>query len=706
VRKQRIAKGVSGFALALLKSVAFASAQEEPPAAQPSATSSSPSTSELAEVVVTAQKRSERLQDVPLAVSAITPEVLAEAGVTSTADLASVVPGLTYTRTANVGSPYLRGVGSNQVDPSSESSVSVYVDDVYIPVPQASLFSLGDIEQIEVLKGPQGTLFGRNATGGVIHIHTRDPQQDPLAEATLTYANYDDISASVYGTTGLSPNIAADFYGSYENQGDGWGHNLTYGTPTYIQAKNNYDMRSKWLIDIDSLTKVRLEADYSHNVSINPLQKPQDTRSPIDGSTYPGRYNTLNGNSDNDRVDTGGVSIRIDRELNWAGISSITAYRHTSVQYDLDNDITALPIADADLAEYASDVSQEFQLSSQKESALKWIIGAFYFAGRGSLDPLALNGTVAIPFDEQRTTSEAGYGQLTVPLGSAYNATVGLRYTNEDQSYTLPAASVLKSQRFDKLTYRVAFDHHFTDDIMMYVSQNRGFKSGGFNLLAPGNAYEPETLDASEVGLKTMFFDRRVTVNLAGFYYDYRDIQLSLPEPQSSIITNAARARIEGAELSVEIRPVSEWVISAGASFQHGYFVDYPGAVAVDSAGREASAANLTGNATPRTAPFSGNLAIGYTIHTRLGDLLPALAASYEDGYYWEPDNRLRQPTYTLVNTSLAWASLSKTYGIKLWIRNLGDVQYYAQRVEIPAAGDGQIEAAPRTFGVTVTGRF
>jgi iron complex outermembrane recepter protein len=688
-----------------IAAVASASAQVTS-AATDGSSKAAISGTDLAEIIVTAQKRGERLQDVPVAVSVITPSEAAAAGVTSTSDIAFLVPGLTYTRTANVGSPYLRGVGSNQVDPSSESSVSMYVDDVYIPAPQANLFSLDNIEQIEVLKGPQGTLFGRNATGGVIQIRTRDPQQEPMAETNLTYANYNDVRASVYGTAGVTKNIAADLYASYENQGTGWGKNLTTGHATYIQAENNYDLRSKWLIDIDDRTNVRLEADYSHSVSVNPLQKPQDTLSPINGTTYPGRYNTLNDNSDLDTVNTGGASIRVERDLAWAGVSSITAYRDTLVKYELDNDITSLAIADADLTEHASDFSEELQLSSPKSSAIKWIMGAFYFNGRGSLQPLTLNGAVAIPLDEQHTTSVAGYGQTTVPLGFNSNGTVGLRYTTENQTYTLPAASLRDSQRFEKLTYRAALDHHFTENIMMYVSQNQGFKSGGFNLLAPGDAYKPETLEATEVGLKSTFLDKRVTLNVASFYYDYKNIQLSLPEPQSSIITNAARARIEGGEVDLDVRPSSDLLISGGASFQHGRFVDYPGAVAVSADGEEAPAANFTGRSTPRTTPFSGNLSAQYTFPTDAGNFVPALSASYDGGFYWEPDNRLRQPAYTLLNASLAWSPPSKQFTLRLWIKNMFDRQYYAQRVEIPSAGDGQIEAPPRTFGVTASARF
>lgn len=671
-----------------------------------SATTNPPGGTELGEIIVTAQKRSERLQDVPLAVSVITPDAAAVAGVTSTTDIASVVPGLTYTRTANVGSPYLRGVGSNQVDPSSEPSVSTYVDDVYIAAPQANLFSLNNIEQIEVLKGPQGTLFGRNATGGVIQINTRDPQQTPMADADVTYANYNDIRASIYGTSGITSEVAGDFYGSFENQGAGWGSDLATNRTTYIQADNDYVLRSKWLIDVDDRTKVRLEADYSHSVSVNPLQKPQDTISPINGSTYPGRYNTLNDNTDRNLVNTGGGSIRADRDLKWAGISSITAYRDTLVKYDLDNDITSLAIADADLTEHASNFSQELQLSGPKSSALKWIIGTFYFNGRGSLEPLALNGTVAIPFDEQHTTSVAGYGQTTVPLAFGSNATVGLRYTNESQTYTFPAGPVRASQQFDKLTYRLAIDHHFAENVMMYVSQNRGFKSGGFDLLAPGDAYKPETLDASEVGLKTTFMDRIVTLNVAGFHYNYKDMQLSLPEPQGSIITNAARAHIDGVELDLEVRPTNALVVSGGTSFQRGRFVDYPGAVAVSATGQDSPPMNFAGRSTPRTPPASGNLLVEYTIPTAAGNFVPALSASYDGGFYWEPDNRLRQPDYALLNTSLAWSPISKTYTLRLWAKNILDKQYYAQRVEIPLAGDGQIEGPPRTFGVTASARF
>lgn len=714
--------------LTVLVGVAPASAQQSTSSSVPATTSGSVTTGQAGasqdlpatspapavagdastgDIVVTAQRRSERLQDVPLSVQAFSSEAIARAGVSTTSDLAAITPGLVFTKQANAGTPFLRGVGSSLFDPSSESPVAVYVDDVYIAAPESNIFALNNIKQVEVLKGPQGTLFGRNATGGVIRIQTLDPSHDARLDLAATYANYDSVSVSGYGTVGLTRAVATDLSVLYENQGRGYGRNLLNGHPTFKQAIGNYSLRNKWIVEFPSSTTFRFAADYAHLVNTDAYQKPQGTTSLITGSGYPGRYNSQASIDDRNRVDTGGVSLRIDQELGSVDLVSISAYRRTKVHFVLDEDVSAAPAADVDLFQNASNYSQEVQVKNHGPSRFQWILGAFYFDAKAGYEDFRLNGATAIPFDQQKTQSLAGFGQATLTVFKATNVTAGLRYTSERQQFELPAAGLALRQKFDKLTYRLSIDQHFTPDILGYVSYNRGFKSGGFNLLQPGNTFKPETLDATEVGLKTVLLDRMLRVNVAGFYYDYKNLQQSIATIGGVAVFNAAQAHIRGLDLDASLTPTPGLYLNAGLSLLRGRYVDFPDYVAQASTGAESRPASAAGRTTINTPKVIGNLGVTYTLESTVGRFDPSVSVQYNDGFFFDVANRLRQPSYTLVNAALGWTPPGSRFGIRAWVKNLADDRYYSirQTVVFPI-GDAQREAAPRTYGVTLSGHF
>jgi iron complex outermembrane receptor protein len=212
----------------------------------PAATAASGEGAQLAEITVTAQKRAERAQDVPISDSTVSAAEAQSRGITDTTSLQMAVPGLVIDHTANEGNIFIRGVGTNLFGPSSEQTVATYVDNVYMPSPETNLFSFNNIDRVEVLKGPQGTLFGRNTTGGVVQIITKDPSTTFGGDVSVGYANYDTVTSQGYVTGGLLPDLAADIAVMYENQGIGWGHNFTTDRENGIEAKNNYALRSKW----------------------------------------------------------------------------------------------------------------------------------------------------------------------------------------------------------------------------------------------------------------------------------------------------------------------------------------------------------------------------------------------------------------------------------------------------------------------------
>jgi len=667
------------------------------------ATTPPPADSGLAEIIVTAQKRSENMQTVPVAITAISANDALRQGMTGTDSLTAAVPGLVMTNPANVGNPYLRGVGSALFDPSSEQSVALYIDGVYISAPESNIFSFNNIKSIEILKGPQGTLFGRNATGGVIQITTRDPSFAPHADVSLGYGNYDDFVGSAYLTGGLSDNLAMDFSGRYENQADGYGRDLTTGAKTFQEAIGNYALRSKILFKPTTTTTITLAGDYSHSVETNAYQKPQGTVSPLDGSTYPGPFNTYDDLNDRNTVNTGGGSLKIEQDVGDIKLTDILAYRKTKVHYDLDDDVSSVPAADIILNPTTHNWSEEIQLAGPNRGWLKWIVGGYYYNAYGGYDSVVIDGSEQVS-DNQKVVSYAGFGQVTGTVLPKTDVTLGIRYTTEDQTFTLiyPVALTLK-QSANKVTYRAAVDYHFSSDVSGYVSFNTGFKSGGYNLLAPGNNFQPETLTAYEVGLKSEMFDRHLRVNLAGYYYDDKNVQVLNSYLGGTVTSNAAAATYKGVEADFQLVPVEHLSVSGGLSIQTGKFTRFPDGVVLTSSGVLQPPTDLSGNKTPITPPVTGDLSVSYKARTALGTIEPSVTLVYNDGFFWQADNRLTQPAYTLLNASVGFTTADQRYDVRVWGKNLTNATYYVARLGTQGTGDVQEQAAPRTFGVTVS---
>jgi len=657
-------------------------------------------------VVVTAEKRRVNLQKVPIAITALTSKALATKGISDTLDLSAAVPGLVINNAVNVGNPFIRGVGTNLFDPSSEQSVAIYVDGVYIAAPEANLFNLNDVERIEVLKGPQGTLFGRNATGGVIQIITKDPGTTPYAEASVSYGSYNTLESSLYATGGISDQLAGDVAVHYANQQDGYGKNLATGSPTFREAIGNIDVRSKIVYKPGPDTRITLAIDYAHDVNTNAYQKIQGTVSPFTGAGYPGAYNADEDLNTRNRVNTGGVSLTINQSFDFMNLVNITSYRALDALNPFDNDVSAAPAEDVIFVEHAHNISEELQLVSKDNGWLKWLVGSYFYKGTGAYPEVYFDNALQVS-DKQIAQSESGFGQATATFFKT-NFTAGVRYTNETDDYTIAyPVRFAKTQSADKLTYRLAVDREIVPDVLAYFSFNRGFKSGGVNLLAPGNTFRPEVLDATEVGVKSEFLDSRLRVNLAAFYYNYRDIQVLVPISAGTIVENAAAAHIKGVEGDITAVPIDNLSLNLGLAYIDGHYTNDPHAVPVNAAGQYVyPAVNEAGKYTANTPPFTASASANYQIQTHAGTVTPTFSVVYNAGYAWQPDNRVRQPAYTLINASTQWTSETGKYSATLWIKNLAQATYYIARISDPGIGDAQEQAPPRTVGVTLKVRF
>ena len=697
----------------------FANLALAPPAKAQSAAQASPSGpvegGQLAEITVTAQKRAERAQDVPIADSAENANEALGRGITDTTSLQMAVPGLVIDHTANEGNIFIRGVGTNLFGPSSEQTVAVYVDNVYMPSPEANLFSFNNIDRVEVLKGPQGTLFGRNTTGGVVQIITKDPSTTFGGNMSVGYANYDTVSSQAYLTGGVLPDLAADFAVMYENQGIGWGHNFTTNRENGLEAKDSYSLRSKWKFTPSEATTIRLILDYSRQYTSYDYQVIPGVHSAVDPAvTYPGPYNALGDLNDFELEREKGASLQLEQDAQIFRIVNILSYRHTEVGYFLDQDDTPVVAADLNLPSIAHDWTEELQIHSLDSSRIKWLLGGFFYDAYAAYTPVNIDDGAVVISDYQKTRSPAGFGQATIPLIADTNFTAGARYTSEHQSFSgttfvgnKDLGTFPSSQTFSKATWRFAFDHHFASDVMAYLSANRGFKSGGYNMItvAGTDSFLPETLDAYELGIKSEMLDHRVRVNAAAFWYNYTNIQIEVPIAGGTTTVNGPKARIKGLEGQIDAKPIEPLTLSAGVTLLDAKYTEYPAALAIGSEG-QSSVIDATGHYIVGAPKVSGNISAAYLIRFPTGKLEPNVSARYDNGYFFYADNRLAQPCYTVLNATLTWYSLDDRWNVQAWGKNLNNALYYEGRSEQGGLGDAQRQAPPRTYGVMFQMKF
>lgn len=689
----------------------------------------------LEDIVVTAQKRSQNLQDVPISVAAITGDTIAASGVNSIEGISSVVPGITLTRQSAATIIFIRGIGTTGGQAGQEGAVATFVDGVYQPSMSGSTFSLNNIERIEVLKGPQGTLYGRNATGGAVNVLTRDPSYTPTAQAEFGYGNRNTVDASAYVSGPIIGDVvAADIAALYSNVMDGFGKNVVTGTN--VNTRKDWSLRSKILIEPGADTKIVMSGDYtvnsgSYGVSFNPL--PGATRI-LQGVTADlgGRFNIENDFDPSLETKNWGVSGRLEQDMGDIRLTSITAYRDLQQYQHLDLDTGPLPLFEADLHETNSQFTQELQLASASGSKVQWIAGLFYLDAKSAYEPYNLFGlgfgamgiTGFSNRPQMKTQSYAAFGQATFPLfDESTNLTLGARYTIDKRKFArnlnniefdgsiTPVPFPDDQRTFKKPTWRIALDHKFADDTMVYGSYSRGFKSGVYNLSAPADpVVRPETLDAFEVGVKSDLFDRRLRVNLAGYYYTYKDIQLTIIKGAGQSLLNAATASVYGVDLDFEAILGNNLTLRGGGQLiraRYGEFKDAPIGTVLTAFpfGTTFTPGDASGNRMIRTPTFSANVAADYHVPVGSGEVSANVSYAYNSGFFFEPDQRLKQKAYSLVNAQLRWSFEDDTFYVKAFAKNLFDTKYWIQQTGVFTGDLGNL-AFGRQYGAAVGFKF
>jgi len=687
----------------------------------------------LDEIVVTAERRETSLQKTPVAVSALGGEFIRDARIDDVSDVTTKVPGLVINYvTGTQAQIALRGAGSQVDGPFADQAVAIFVDDVFIGEEAGIDFDLFDIERIEVLRGPQGTLFGRNVVGGAVNIITRSPSSNPDAVIEATYGRFDqlDIRGMVSGPLILDT-LAAQLSFSSKNS-DGAFYNATTGNR--VGAADEQSMRLKFRFTPNDRTKFDLTGNYSRNKGFG---APADLSGDVGSiAMFDPSPNVVNMNVDGGyNRKTWGVTGRLEHDFNGIVLTSISAYREGEHETVFDTDATAFRTIEFTQRNDIQQFSQELRLTGESD-ALQWVAGLYYLnlditkiedvfvAGAPGSILEAITGGATFPEQlgqEAHTRSYAAYAQGTYSLTDRLRATAGLRYSYDKkfgrafciipgiqcgEVYDVPL-----SESWDAFTPKFTLDYDLADDALVYATVSRGFKGGGFPASSPDPAsavvpYNPEYAWNYEIGLKSRFLDNRLQANITAFRVEYSDLQTQQLDGARIIIRNAGKAHVNGIELELAARPVPQLDLFANYAYLDAVY-DRLVIETDDFSGNRI-------NFTPKHSLSAGgsyrwDFANDSSIVFRAD-------VSRRSKVFHEPSNPAKGAVKydALANASLTYGLPGGSWEVALWGKNIFNERYQLTALErsvflLPAAnflaGDQVFYGAynePSTYGVTI----
>ena len=681
------------------------------------------------EIVVTAQRRSERLIDVPASVSVMNAETLSGASIVNTFELAQLTPGLQVSNTGVYTSFVLRGVSSETSGPGAENNVAVYVDGVYFPSKNSGVFDFPDVDSIEVLKGPQGTLYGRNATGGAILFKTADPTFETSGRLSASYGSFDQKEIKGTVGTGIIPDVLAASLSGFFRQDDGYIKRVATGRS--VGGEKSWLIRGKLLFTPSDRTKITLAGYYSDRRDRTTMAfttyRGNSGGLLFDPNALTSTYGFDASNNPNLLINkTLGLSAKAEIETDLGDLTLLSAYTDIDNSVYVDGDNSSATGIDFLTVFPQKSFSQDAVFASRKIGPFSFVAGLSYFHDVGRLDPVVVYAGGAEILDiyaKVKTDAVAAYADGNFDLTEKLNLTAGVRWTTERKriygGYFDPTFPYVGTRRWNNVSPRVALRYALTDDANVYVSYTRGFKSGQFNpnVFTPGGeAVRPEIVDSFEAGVKARL-GAGFSFAVAGFHYTYRDIQVATFANGTQVLQNAAKANIYGLDAEVTYRPVPDLTIQAAISPLHARYSQFPAAVVLvptpaancpagrPFCGNENVAADLTGNRLPRAPDFSANTSISYTLHT--GEQKINLFANlyYSGPFYWEIGNRIKQDDYIVVNGRISWNINNGPFSLEVWGKNLTGSKYYISQ-GIGTTVDGLLSARPRSWGVTLGAEF
>ncbi len=732
-RKAAICLGISATALLAQTAAAQSRTADNQPAAPLPGTAANDG---VADIIVTAQKRSESVQKVPIAITAVSGATLLRAGVTSTDALQNLAPGLNIAAVGSgfVSYTYVRGGGTNQVDIGADPSVAYFIDEIYIGGTAGLQADLFDIDHVEVLKGPQGTLFGRNAASGAISIVTKRPEKAFSGYARFEGGNYGDATAR-FGITGPLAGDSLLYRVSVgAKHDDGYTKDLAGGTNPGRLSSLGGRAQVEWrgndvnfLVTADGLrTRNGETGQFFSTTAKSGLITPAAAATyPLPGESFYAHYYRPGF----ENQDLWSLSGRLEWQTPIGQLIGISAYRNNRFKrsQDYSPGTNALTL---NTDERDKTFSQEVRLVSAADQRLRYVGGLYYYHGNQSLyyaqvagptfAAVALQNATRTDTSRLITNSYAAFGQISYDIFDKVTLIGGLRYTLDKKSDDRLLLSTIPSPAFnftasarDKwhaLTPAATAQYTFSPQVMAYFSYRQGFKSGGFqpapaqSVAVAETPFNPEHVNSYEVGLKSTLFDRKLTFDIDAFLSKIRDQQISQTLPGAvNVVSNAGATTAKGVDISMQARPLASLRLSADMTYQRAKFDQYQTIVA-------GNATSFAGFTQLRSPDFT--VAVGADYDFDLGNsgkISVGGRYNYRTNIYFTPNDNhtpgLFQPGYGLADTNVTYTPERGNWDLSFWMKNIGNTRYYRNVVVVGTTGLAQ-PGDPRTYGGSFSVRF
>lgn len=708
--------------------------------------------STVEELIVTAQKREETLQEVPGAISALGAEALAIRGVRSVQDLQYQTPSLQAGTGFSSTVIFLRGVGQTVGQPG----VATHVDGVYQARNFQTALAQVDLARVEILRGPQGTLYGRNATAGAVNFVTQAPTSAFEGWATAAYGNYEHLRLQGVVNVPINDRLRTRFVVDYADQNEGFIKNVIPGGPDLGAIENLYG-RARIQYDLTEDATVDLTLFGMHQAGVgdylllhNLPTAASIARNPyLAGVIVPFEPHRTSANRKSDReADAHGATLALTWDVDVAQLKSTTAFYRFNYSNSYDADGTQLDIFPSENRLNSRTFTQEVTVSGET-GPVEWLVGGYYLDDKAQNFtkfgfPLGLALSPASPIGPLRgasinivtapykTESYAAFADGTLTVSDRLRILAGARYSEETQERVgfngvgpigiIPTGAVLlplsgacavtgcfADAKFHSFTPRggVQFDLDAEGDKTLYAIVSKGFKSGGINAAPAALPYSPEKLLAYEAGVKTRWLDGRVVFNATAFYYDYTDFQLNQIIGLVGTITNASAASVKGLEFEAGWSPDDHWTFNANLSLLDAQYDAFLNTDGLDPA---RGVQDLSGNRLNYSPKASGNLGVQYRTDVQPYGRLTARAEVYLSSaiYFREFNGPLdRQGSYGRLNVNLVWDSPDEKFSARAWMSNVTDEAIISTLGTSDNFGARYITwSPPRQFGLELTARF
>ncbi|WP_196221844.1 TonB-dependent receptor [Sphingobium sp. CAP-1] len=718
--------------------------------------------SQLTDIVVTATRRETTIQETPLSISAIGGESLQKSGISNPQDLSGFAPTLHVDQGLSASQTHvsIRGIAASGFNVSIGAPIATYIDDVYQPFQWGSATQMYDMARVEVLRGPQGTLFGKNATGGALGFFSQTPKFANEGYATAELGGGDFTAYSAEGALNVkaSDTLAFRVSGRYSGR-DPYIDNLVSSAPggqRELGEEDNYNLRVQARWEPTDTTKVNLKFHYMKSTSDGPIywsDRVLPGGSPylasfFDGVTFPTNIRDVGQNViSHEKFDGHGLTLNVEQDIGDYVLTSITNWQKGEFGYQSNDDGTAAAFSVSFQGAKIEQYSQELRIASPADKPFRWLIGGFYQHDDMTSDQgFDFLGDYAGTIQKPKTDAVALFGSATYDLTDRFSLTGGLRYSEEKKKHraesinykTLPAGiSVTKfadayayltdpatdscygilcyqsdslSGKWDSVTWDATANFKPTEKSLIFARVSTGFRSGNlpFQSALLGTAepklstLDPEKVTSYELGFKSQWLDNSLRLNGAVYYTDYRDLQLQVSSPfgNGTLLQNAGKARIKGAELEFEYSPSRAFLLFGSLAYIDATYKDFFDEVAnVDRAG----------NPLPYAPKWTANLGVRYTVELKDVDVELSTNWRYQAKHYMDST---RNPLAMADSRTVGDAQISFTpkktpdLSLSFFVRNIANEKIRSFQYVLAGTVAPAVYQPKRTYGGRISYKF